>query len=54
MGIAKGSLAEMETKVLIACNLGYGSDEVLPGLLSLSAEVGRIINGLLASLTDKQ
>jgi four helix bundle protein len=54
LGIAKGSLAEMETQVLIARNLGYVSDEVLPGLLSLSAEVGRILNGLLASLTDKQ
>ena len=43
----------METQVLIARNLGYVSDEVLPGLLSLSAEVGRILNGPLASLNDK-
>jgi four helix bundle protein len=54
LGNAKGSLSEVETQVLIARNLGYIGDESVNCLLNLSAEVGRILNGLLASLRNKQ
>jgi four helix bundle protein len=54
LGNAKGSLSEAETQILIARNLGYIDDEDLNALLHLSAEVGRILNGLLASLRDKK
>jgi four helix bundle protein len=54
LGNAKGSLSEAETQILIARNLGYIDDEDLPALLNLSAEVGRILNGLLASLRNKK
>jgi hypothetical protein len=37
----------------IARNLGYTENEDLDHLLSLSAEVGRILNGLIASLRNK-
>jgi len=54
LGNAKGSLFEVETQILIARNLGYIVEEDLDPLLNLSAEVGRILNGLLASLRDKK
>ena len=54
LGTAKGSLSEVETQILIARNLGYIGEEDLPALLNLSAEVGRILNGLLASLRNKK
>jgi four helix bundle protein len=53
LGNAKGSLSEVETQVLIAHKLGYIGDEVLKALLNLSAEAGRILNGLLAALRNK-
>ena len=52
LGNAKGSLSEVETQVLIARKLDYIDDEVSNSLLNLSAEVGRILNGLLASLRN--
>ncbi len=43
---ALGSLMEVETQLMIAENLGYlGSDQTKP-LLSASAEIGKILNGL--------
>ncbi len=54
LGNAKGSMAEVETQILIARNLGYIGDEDLSVLLNLSSEVGRILNGLLTSLREKK
>ena len=54
LGNAKGSLSEVETQVLIARNLGYIGDEGLNDPLNFSAEVGRILNGLMASLRNKK
>ena len=54
LGNAKGSLSEVETQVLIAHNLGYINDGSLNDLLNRSSEVGRILNGLLASLRNKK
>lgn len=51
LGYARGSLLEMETQIVIASNLGYLQDNQASKLLNLSAEVGRILNGLLASIT---
>lgn len=41
---------EIETQVVIAANLGYLVQGEANGLLNKSAEVGRILNGLLASM----
>jgi len=54
LGHARGSLAEVETQMTIAQNLGYLNAEVVSRMLDLSAEVGRILNGLLASLKSKE
>lgn len=51
LSIAYGSLREVETQVLIAGRLQYLGQEEINRLLELSAEVGRIINGLSQSLT---
>jgi four helix bundle protein len=54
LGHARGSLMEVETQILIARDLGYLECDESNSLLSLAAEVGRILNGLLASLPTKK
>jgi four helix bundle protein len=49
LGHAKGSLAEVETQLMIARNLGYLADS--QPLLEQTSEVARLLNGLLRSLT---
>ena len=49
LGNAKGSLAEVETQLMIARNLGYLADP--QPLLKQTSEVARLLNGLLRSLT---
>jgi len=44
---AKGSLFEVETQVMIAASLGYLTDSQSEELLSRTAEVGRLPNGLM-------
>jgi four helix bundle protein len=51
LGYARGSLMEMETQVVIAGNLGDLQEDQVSRLLELSAEVGRILNGLLGSIS---
>src|SRR5713226_7277171 len=46
---ARGSLVEIETQLMIAQNLGYLSAEQSGALLSKAAELGRVLNGLIAS-----
>ena len=46
---ARGSLAELETQVLIAERLKYMDSETSHRLDRMAEEVGRIINGLIAS-----
>jgi four helix bundle protein len=46
LGTARGSLVEIETQVEIAKSLGYLSCV----LLRSTAELGRVLNGLLASI----
>jgi hypothetical protein len=51
---ARGSLAEIETQLLIAQNLGYLSPKRRSPLLAEAAELGRIRNGLIASIQPSQ
>jgi four helix bundle protein len=53
LGNARGSLMEVETQILIAQELGYLRQEESDSLLSIAAEVGRILNGLLNSLPTR-
>ncbi len=50
LGNARGSLMEVETQILVAQDLGYLEQNQSESLLRATAEVGRILNGLLASL----
>ena len=54
LGIARGSLLETETQILLALELQYLSSEDSERLLAETAEVGRIINGLINSLDGKR
>lgn len=53
VGIARGSLAELETLFVVAGRLGYLEDSVLDHLLSDVAEVGRMLTGLMQSLRNR-
>ena len=49
LGNARGSLSELETQVLIARNLDFISEIEADRLLEMANEVGRTLNGLIAS-----
>ena len=49
LGVARGSLLEVETQLQIAENLGYLQQAHSQNLLQSTAEVGKILNGLIAS-----
>jgi four helix bundle protein len=48
--IARGSLQELETQLLIASRLGYSTAEEISFVLALADEVSRVLSGLLRSL----
>ena len=48
--IAYGSLAELETQLLIARNLDYLAEEIMFSLIQRCREIGRMLNGLRQSL----
>jgi len=50
---ASGSLAEIETQMIIAQRLGYVSDAGVKEILERVHEVGRILGGLMASITKR-
>ncbi len=49
---AAGSLAELETQLLLAERLGYTDSTSVEALLKRTNEVGRILNGLIKSLPE--
>jgi len=53
LDIANGSLAELETQLIIAARLSYITSEELDIALSKSAEIGRLLNGLQKSIVAK-
>lgn len=53
LGHAKGSLAELETQLLLANALGYLSNDCLNELLVRCDAVSRLVNGLMQSLRAK-
>jgi len=50
LGHARGSLLETETQILLSERLEYLDHKTTEDLLRQAAEVGRILNGLMASL----
>jgi four helix bundle protein len=53
LGQSRGSLMEVETQLQIAENLGYLPKEQTAALMTSCSEVGRILNGLLASVSKQ-
>ena len=54
LSIAHGSLLEVETEIAIAGRLRYITDKQVESFLQLSAEVGRLLNGLYRSLPPRR
>jgi four helix bundle protein len=54
LGHACGSLMEIETQILIAERLGYVDSTKSVPLLERTAEVGKILNGLLRALPSRR
>src|ERR1700740_2591078 len=50
LSLARGSLVEIETQLLIAENLCYLPAKQSRPLLAETAELGRVLNGLIASV----
>jgi len=48
--IAKGSLYELETHLIVSKNINYISDETLKNLQIKIEEISKIINGLIKSI----
>jgi four helix bundle protein len=53
ISITHGSLAELETQLLIAGNLGFLNTDKLSPLEQMMSEIGRMLNGLQRSLQEK-
>ncbi len=54
LGYARGSLAELETYLMLARDLGYTSPSDSEKLLSSQTEVGKLLAGLMRSVAKKQ
>jgi four helix bundle protein len=52
LSIARGSLQELETQVLIACRLRYMETVVEQALIGRTDEISRLISGLTRSLSQ--
>lgn len=49
LGVALGSLLELETQLSVAVRLGYSPNAVIEQELARTAEIGRMLNGLIAA-----
>jgi four helix bundle protein len=52
--IAKGSLAEAETQIVLATRLKFLTGKAADSWLTTASEVGRLLNGLIASLKGRR
>lgn len=50
LGVARGSNLELQTQLYIAAKLGYGNPELVQQTESLSNEVAKMLNTLIAKL----
>ena len=50
LSIARGSLAEVETQLLIAADLQYLTADDLSAVLSVHTEIGKMLNSLMNKL----
>ncbi|MCK4643618.1 four helix bundle protein [bacterium] len=50
IGISKGSLAELETQLLISFKLGFITEDIYKEIINCSEEISRMLSGLKHSL----
>lgn len=50
LAVARGSLLELETQILLAQNLGYMAADQVKQVTDATAELGKMLNGLMNSL----
>lgn len=53
LGHALGSLTEIETQIVIAQRLGFVASDEFEGLLKRTNEIGRVLRGLLQSISGR-
>jgi len=53
ISIAQGSLAELETHLILTERLGYFDNDTLKPFLEQTSEIGKMLNGLRKSLRKK-
>jgi four helix bundle protein len=54
LGHARGSLCEVQTQVFITGKLGYITSQQEQAIVAMTDELGRILNGLIASIERKK
>lgn len=54
LAIARGSLCELETHILISERLRYVEENCSADLLAATSEIGKMLNGLISSLKDNR
>jgi four helix bundle protein len=54
LGIASGSLSELETLMLISARLGYVSTPDCDDILERTGEIGKMLHGLKAAITRER
>ena len=52
LGIARGSLAELDTQLIVSQGLGYLTHAEAGPMFERLSEVGRMLSGLLSSLSE--
>jgi four helix bundle protein len=50
LGMARGSLYELETQLELACNLGFVDQDSAQTLQAVTTETAKLINGLIGAL----
>ncbi len=53
LGHARGSVAELETQILLSLNLSYLSETETARLLESVKEIGKLLNGLMAAMKNR-
>ena len=53
LSIARGSNAELQTQLVLACKLGYFQSEQIRETMNLTKEVSKMINALMISLNKR-
>jgi four helix bundle protein len=53
LGVAQGSIYELQTQLLVARKLGMGSDDLLNGTEVLSNEISKMLGAFIQTLNRK-